>query len=185
MAIHRVQAPVMRRFLITLVVVTTVTGLVCRELGEDITVWLGDNLEATDRGWPVIGWLFGGPPLLLAALAWNDRKEHSASSLRSRATWYAVWFGIGGFALPALVDDSAELFGRGVEVGNPLAFGWTCGASANLAAIAFAYAITRMSAQGDTAARRLALRFIETAWILLVGGSLLFAAYGRELGFNY
>lgn len=184
MGIHRVQAPVMRRFLTTLVFTLAITGLVARGLGEDITVALGDT-ATSERGWPVLGWLFSGPPLLLAALAWNDRRRFSAERRRKRATAYAIWFGMGGFALPALVDDSAELFGRGVEVGNPLAFGWACGAIANLAAIAFALAIGQMSAGGDARARQLATRFIETAWIVLVAGSLLFAAYGRELGFSF
>lgn len=184
MAIHRVQIHVMRQFLTALVVVTTVAGVTCRWAGEDISVWFGD-FPVTDRGWPVFGWLFGGPPIVLFALLWNDRRHYAGDALRTRATFYGAWAGIGGFALPALVDDSAAVFGRGVEIGNPLAFGWACGAIANLAALGFALAISRMSAHGDERARRIGMRFVETAWVLLVAGSLLFAAYGRELGFNY
>lgn len=180
----RVRTHVMRQFLSTLVFVGAVAGLACHQLGEDLTVRFAD-FPVTDRGWPVLGWFFAGPPVVLFALLWNDRRRFGTEQLRDRALFYGAWAGLGCFALPALVDDSAALFGRGVEIGNPIAFGWACGAVANLAALVFAVAIDRLAAQGDARARRIALRFIETAWVLLVAGSLLFAAYGRELGFNY
>lgn len=180
----RSQAPVTRRFLLTLVVVAAASALACRAYGEEITTFLGDA-PASDRGWTVIGWFFGGPPLALAALAWNDRHRLDLDGRLARATRYAAWFGLGGFVVPALADNSVELFGDGVEVGNPLAFGWTCGAVGNLAALAFAVALHRLSRAGDDRARSLAVRFVEWAWFLLTLGSMLFAAYGRQLGFVY
>ncbi len=181
---HRTQAPVARRFLITLVIAGTLSALAAHAFGEDVTVWL-EHVPASDKGWAVIGWLFGGPPLVMAALAWNDRRRFDAEQRQQRATLYAAWFGLGGFVVPALAGNSVELFGEGVGIGNPLAFGWTCGAVANIAAIVFALAIIRTSAQAGAHGHRLGLTFIESGWILLVGASLLFAAYGRELGFAY
>lgn len=181
---HRTRAPVTRRFLSSLVVAATLSALAAHGIGEDVTVWL-ERIPASDKGWAVIGWLFGGPPLVLAALAWNDRRRFDAAQRRQRATLYAAWFGLGGFVVPALAGNSVEIFGEGVGIGNPLAFGWTCGAVANIAAIAFALGITRMSAQAGEHGHRLGLTFIESGWILLVAASLLFAAYGRELGFVY
>lgn len=180
----RTRAPVARRFLTTLVVTATFSAALAHGVAEDVTVWL-ERIPASEKGWALIGWLFGGPPLVLAALAWNDRRRFDAGQRRQRATLYGAWFGLGGFVVPALSGNSVELFGEGVGIGNPLAFGWTCGAVANLAAIAFAFAITRMSAQAGARGHRLGLKFIESGWILLVAGSMLFAAYGRELGFVY
>lgn len=180
----RIQAPATRRFLGTLALVAALSALLSRELGEEVTTFL-EAVPASDRGWSVIGWFFGGPPLVLAALAWNDRRRLGPGERLARATRYAAWFGLGGFVVPALADNSVELFGEGVGIGNPLAFGWSCGAVGNLAALGFAVAIHRISRQADDRGRQLALRFVEWGWVLLTIGSMLFAAYGRELGFVY
>lgn len=180
----RGRAPTVRRFLTALVYAGTCTVLLANGAGQWTTTHLA-HLPVAPRGWPVLGWLVGGPPVVMAALAWNERGRYTAGQRRLRATAYGLWIGLGGFALPALVHDSGKLYGAGVETGNPLAFGWTCGMVANIAAVLFALAIGRISAQGDAHSRELAGRFVEVAWILLVAVAMLFAAYGRDMGFTY
>lgn len=185
---HRFRPSMVRRFLLFMAGAAIGAALVSREFGEDVTVWL-DRVPATSSGWQCIGWVFAGPPLYLAALAWMDRADLAHNQRRLRAAVYGIWLGLGAFVVPGLADGSYDIFGPGIEVANPLAFGWICGTVGNLAAILFASAlgVVRRTATpaGSDPPSQLTDRFIEVAWTLLLGGSLLFAAYGAELGFVY
>lgn len=186
---RRFRAPQVRRFLLCVVLTATAGGLVSREYGDEV-VGLVARLPASASGFQVLGWLFGGPPLLMAAMAWNDRGRFDADQRRKRSLAYGVWFGLGtGLLVPGLAGDAAELFGEAASTGSRLAFGWACGAVANAAAIAFATGIDavhrRVTADGELRERALATRFVEVGWTVLLGLSLLFAAYGEQLGFVY
>jgi hypothetical protein len=185
---RRFQAPQVRRFLIHVVVTATVAGLLARRYGEQVVGFV-DGLPATASGWQLMGWLVGGPPLLLAAMAWNDRAKFDADQRRLRAMAYGIWFGLGGFLVPALAGDAAATFGGAVRTGNQLAFGWACASVANAAAIAFAIGIGVLRRQaapdGEPPESELAVRFVESAWVVLLLGGLMFAVYGADLGFVY
>jgi hypothetical protein len=185
---RRFRASQVRRFLATAVVTALVSGLLARGYGEQV-VGMVDRLPASASGFQVLGWLLGGPPLLVAAMAWNDRGRLDAERRRKRAVLYGVWFGLGGFLVPALTGDPSEFFGQHVATGNQLGYGWACGAVANVAAIAFATGIgvlrARAAPGGVAPESELATRFVEIAWTVLLGIGLLFAAYGAQLGFRY
>lgn len=185
---RRFQAPQVRRFLVSVVITACISGLVARAYGEQV-IGLIDGLPATASGWQVIGWAVGGPPILLAAVAWNDRARYDADQRRLRAILYGAWFGLGGFLVPAIPADAFEIYGKGVAIGNQLSYGWSCAAVANLAALGFATGIgivRRQATPGGTPREsELATRFVEIAWLVLLFAGMLFAAYGARLGFVY
>lgn len=185
---RRFRAPQVRRFAVTVVVTACVSALVARLFGEQVVSGL-TNLPATPTGYQVLGWAVGGPPLLLAAMAWNDRRRFGPDQRKVRAVVYGVWFGLGGFLVPALTTNSYELYGDDVSTGNQLAFGWLCAGVANAAAIGFAAGIgvlrRRAAPDGQPPESEMAERFVELAWAVLLAIGFVFAAYGRQLGFVY
>ncbi|HET9499406.1 MAG TPA: hypothetical protein VFO98_04020 [Marmoricola sp.] len=182
---RRFRAPQVRRFLICVVVTATISGLVARGFGEDVTGFVA-RIPATGAGFAFLGWLFGGPPVLLAAVAWNDRLRFDVEQRRFRAVFYGIWFGLGGFVVPGLVGDREAIFGTAAPTGTELAFGWACAAVGNAAAITFATGIGHVRRQaagdGEPPESELATRFVESAWAVLLLLAMLFAVYGDRLG---
>ncbi|MCW2784596.1 MAG: hypothetical protein JWP74_1113 [Marmoricola sp.] len=154
-----------------------------RVAGEHIALWL-QSTPTTNNGWLFLGWLIGGPPFVVAALVWIDRKQLRPRQLLGWTWATAIWGGAGMFILPARVIGISAQFGTGAIVGNPLCAGWVWGMLANVVMLVFGGLVLMVlrsatASGGVTQAQRtMTIRFLEQAWLVALVVTLGLALYG-------
>jgi hypothetical protein len=88
--------------------------------------------------------------------------------------------------LPARTTGTADQFGTGALVGDPLSVGWTWGALAAIAGVVFTgivlLVLHRSVGRPSADQLDLTIRFLERAWVVLLLVSLGFALYGDRAG---
>lgn len=187
MVARRTYRPDIRRFLTVLAGTAAVAGAVGITWGREIARAL-DGTATTETGWLLFGWLLSGPPILLAALSWHDRRRLRRRQRRDLSIVAAIWIGLSMLFLPGLINGSDRYFGAGRAVVEPLTIGWTWGALGNLVGITFAAVVLlvqRDSVRGRGPSRRqsdLTARFVEVGWMLALAVSLSLALYGATPG---
>jgi len=155
-----------------------------RVAGESIAVEL-QKTPFTTQGWLFVGWLIGGPPLLVAGIFWNEHARFRPTELRVRTVLLGVWLGATMLIAPARVLGVDTQFGTGALVGNPLSAGWVWGEVANLGMLLFSTIVllvmrsaTAPRGGPTTQQRRMTARFIEIAWMVTLVVTLGLSLYG-------
>jgi len=178
---RRTDGSDIRRFLNVLVSTGFLVGAVGVVWGKEIADAL-EKTATTETGWLMIGWLISGPPLLLAVLAWHDRRRLKPQRRLDLSIYLAIWIGLSMLVLPARIDGPAHHFGKGSSVAEPLSTGWAWGVAGNLVGLLFfgiVLWIFRSSVRGRPTAEQeyVTYRFLEIGWLLILLISLAFALY--------
>jgi hypothetical protein len=121
---------------------------------------------------------------VLTLVTWHERRRLRPEQRRVRGFALAAWIGLSMFVLPARTAGVDSQFGSGTLVGDPLSAGWSWGALAAVAGLAFSGLVVLVllrTVDAPTRAQRdLTVRFLERAWLVLLVVSLGFALYGAR-----
>lgn len=171
----------LRRFLTVLFSTSILAGAVGSVWGKEITRAL-DRTATTDTGWVLIGWLISGPPILVTALVWHDRRLLGTRQRRDLSYVLGIWIGLNMLLVPGLIHGPDRFFGKGRGVVDPLSTGWAWGAAGSLLGLAFAgiVLVVLYRSVGGRPTRRqvdLTARFLEIAWAVVLVASLGLALY--------
>lgn len=178
----------LRRFAAAVTAFSLLFAALGRFFGEDLALQL-QRTPTTSTGWLLLGWLVGGPPILVTALVWHERR-HLRRNRRVRLSYLlAGWVALGAFLAPARVGwvGLDHQFGTGALVGDPLSAGWAWGALANVVGIVFSAAVlwtlnSTVPGGPSDDQRDMTARFLERTWMVLLVVSLGFALYGSGAG---
>jgi hypothetical protein len=181
----RTAAGERRRFVLAVTAFAVLFTVIGRMYGEDIALEL-QKTPTTALGWRLLGWLIAGPPLVFTMAVWHECRRLTPKQWRERSLLLAAWIGSNMLVLPARTTGTADQFGTGALVGDPLSVGWTWGALAAIAGVVFTgivlLVLHRSVGRPSADQLDLTIRFLERAWVVLLLVSLGFALYGDRAG---
>ncbi|MFC0628143.1 hypothetical protein [Kribbella deserti] len=178
----RKPTPTQRRAVGTLLLVLLVCGLGGSQLAPHVVGALGRIAGHDELALRLIGWCWGGGPLLAwSLLVWL--KERMSRPVKV-AIGYAgiVWAGSAAMLLPGRHETDQERFGAALADSRPLGFGWACGFLVlflYLLLLAIASLLFRKFRPEPTTKAHLTVagRVATTTWLILLAASLAAALF--------